>query len=69
MLRTTYGFSICKKKSTSFEEFNKDSCYLTECVKNNIYNLNDVEGISYSRKVFTKFSGHFYNKYSLCYMF
>lgn len=45
---------MCKKKYTSFDEFNKDSCHLTAYIENNTSGLNDTEKISFARKVFTK---------------
>lgn len=45
---------IKPKKYSSFEEFNKDGCYLAEYIKNNTGTLNESEKIAYARKVYSE---------------
>ena len=52
--KLVYMDSICKKKYTDFEEFNKDCSLLVEYVSNNTQEKDVSQKILYARKVFTR---------------
>ncbi len=52
ILKAFFMKEINPKKYSNFEEFSKDSCNLTEYIRNNTDGLSNSEKIAYARQVF-----------------